>query len=78
MGAFVRIAPRVKRSRRSTRTPSLQIDTYIRHSGLPWGILTNGRLWRLYHKGTSKKLDVYYEVDLPALIEQRDVEAFKY
>ena len=58
--------------------PSLQIDTYIRHSGLPWGILTNGRLWRLYHKDTSKKLDVYYEVDLPALIEQGDVEAFKY
>ena len=50
--------------------PSLQIDTYIRHSGLAWGILTNGRLWRLYHKDTSKKLDVYYEVDLPALIEQ--------
>ena len=58
--------------------PSLQIDTYIRHSGLPWGILTNGRLWRLYHKDTSKKLDVFYEVDLPALIEQGDVEAFKY
>ena len=58
--------------------PSLQIDTYIRHSGLAWGILTNGRLWRLYHKDTSKKLDVYYEVDLPALIEQGDVEAFKY
>jgi hypothetical protein len=58
--------------------PSLQIDTYIRHSGLAWGILTNGRLWRLYHKDTSKKLDVYYEVDLPALIEQGDAEAFKY
>ena len=58
--------------------PSLQIDTYIRHSGVAWGILTNGRLWRLYHKDTSKKLDVYYEVDLPALIEQGDVEAFKY
>ena len=58
--------------------PSLQIDYYIRHSGLAWGILTNGRLWRLYHKDTSKKLDVYYEVDLPALIEQGDAEAFMY
>ena len=58
--------------------PSLQIATYIRHSGLAWGILTNGRLWRLYHKDTSKKLDVYYEVDLPALIEQGDAEASEY
>ncbi|MCB9140939.1 MAG: Eco57I restriction-modification methylase domain-containing protein [Anaerolineales bacterium] len=58
--------------------PALQIDFYIRHSGLAWGVLTNGRLWQLYHKDTSKKLDVYYEVDLPALIEAGDVAAFKY
>lgn len=58
--------------------PALQIDFYIRHSGLAWGVLTNGRLWQLYHKDTSKKLDVYYEVDLPALIEAGDVNAFKY
>ncbi|MCO6450224.1 MAG: Eco57I restriction-modification methylase domain-containing protein [Caldilineales bacterium] len=63
--------------------PGLQIDTYIRHSGLDWGVLTNGRLWRLYHKDSSKKLDVFYEVDLPALLEadiddQDRFEAFKY
>ena len=58
--------------------PSFQIDFYIRHTGLPWGILTNGRHWRLYHRDTSKKLDVYYEVDLPDLIEQGDVDAFGY
>ena len=58
--------------------PALQIDFYIRHSGLAWGVLTNGRLWQLYHKDSSKKLDVYYEVDLPALIEAGDAEAFKY
>ena len=68
----------VKEVKTLHENPSLQIDTYIRHSGLAWGILTNGRLWRLYHKDTSKKLDVYYEVDLPALIEQGDAEAFKY
>ncbi len=58
--------------------PGLQIDFYIRHSGLPWGMLTNGRLWQLFHKDSSKKLDVYYEVDLPALLEADDAEAFKY
>ncbi len=50
-----------------SENPSFQIDFYMRHTGLPWGLLTNGRLWRLYHRDTSKKLDVFYEVDLPAL-----------
>ena len=59
-------------------TPSVQIDFYIRHSGLDWGVLTNGHEWRLYHKATSKKLDVFYAVDLPALLEQGDLDAFKY
>ena len=63
--------------------PGLQIDFYIRHSGLDWGILTNGRLWRLYHKDSSKRLDVFYEVDLPALLDagaddQERLEHFKY
>jgi type I restriction-modification system DNA methylase subunit len=74
-------APRVKPGRDApvvSENPSFQIDFYIRHTGLDWGILTNGRLWRLYHSASSKKLDVYYEVDLPALIEQNDPEAFRY
>ncbi len=55
---------------KTSDNPSYQIDAYVRYSGLPWGILTNGRHWRLVHRDTSKRLDVYYEVDLPALIEQ--------
>ena len=58
--------------------PSSQIDFYIRHSGLDWGILTNGRLWRLYHKDSSKHLDRYYEVDLPALLADNDPARFAY
>ncbi len=48
------------------------------HSGVTWGILTNGRLWRLYHRDTSHKLDRYYEVDLPALLASEDPGAFLY
>ncbi len=55
---------------KTSDNPSYQIDAYVRYSGLQWGILTNGRHWRLVHRDTSKRLDVYYEVDLPALIEQ--------
>lgn len=58
--------------------PAVQIAFYIQHSGLAWGILTNGRLWRLYHANSAHKLERYYEVDLPALIERGDRAAFLY
>jgi hypothetical protein len=58
--------------------PAVQIDFYLRHSNLPWAVLTNGRQWRLYHRDSAKKLDVYYEVDLPALVKQGNPDAFRY
>ena len=62
----------------SNKNPSYQIAFYIQHSGVEWGILTNGRLWRLYHKDTAHKLDRYYEVDLPALLASDDEADFLY
>jgi type I restriction-modification system DNA methylase subunit len=59
-------------------SPSWQIDYYLRMSGVKWGILTNGRLWRLYNRDTSFRLDIYYEIDLPRLLAARDLEAFRY
>jgi hypothetical protein len=60
------------------KNPSYQIFFYIQHSGLDWGILTNGRLWRLYHKDTAHKLDRFYEVDLQALLQAGDINNFLY
>jgi type I restriction-modification system DNA methylase subunit len=60
------------------KNPSYQIFFYIQHSGLDWGILTNGRLWRLYHKDTAHKLDRFYEVDLSALLQAGEVTHFLY
>ncbi|MCB0176494.1 MAG: N-6 DNA methylase, partial [Anaerolineae bacterium] len=68
----------VGRAKVLSDNPSLQIYVYINYSGLDWGILTNGRQWRLVQRDTAEKLDVYYEVDLPALIEQQNADAFKY
>ena len=62
----------------NNKNPSFQISFYMLQSGLPWGILTNGRKWRLYHIRTAHKLEVFYEVDLPALLEANDVEVFLY
>ncbi|TVR18750.1 MAG: hypothetical protein EA396_14160, partial [Anaerolineaceae bacterium] len=59
------------------RNPAQQIDQYLRYSELPWGILTDGRYWRLYHRDTSK-YNSYYAVDLDHLLENDDIEAFLY
>ncbi|HUS75119.1 MAG TPA: hypothetical protein VMY43_03840, partial [Methanothrix sp.] len=60
------------------QNPSFQIDVYLRDTPPKWAILTSGRLWRLYHETTSYKLDSFYEVDLPSLLEKGDAESFKY
>ncbi len=62
----------------SNKNPSYQIAFYVQHSGLEWGLLTNGRLWRLYHRESAHKLDRFYEVDLEALVKGGDARAFLY
>jgi hypothetical protein len=63
-------------ARGDARNPGVQISYYMRHAGTEWGILSNGRLWRLYHRDTAHRLDRFYEVDLRALATGGDVEAF--
>jgi len=60
------------------QNPSFQIDVYLRDTPPKWAILTSGHFWRIYHETTSYKLDSFYEVDLPALLEKGDLESFKY
>ena len=70
------------KAHREMTNPSFQIDVYLRATPPKWAILTNGRMWRLYHEDTSVKMDCYYEVNLPELInkieETGDVNLFKY
>lgn len=61
----------------SNHNPSYQIDFYLRATDKRWGLLTNGRHWRVYHRDLSYRLDVYYEVDLPQIITL-DENAFLY
>jgi len=61
---------------RGERNPSQQIDEYLRYSELRWGILTDGRIWRLYDRDSSKN-NVYYAVDLKALLESDDPNALE-
>ncbi len=62
----------------SNKNPSYQIAFYVQQSGVEWGVLTNGRLWRLYHKDSAHKLDRYYEIDLPALLDNGNGDSFLY
>jgi type I restriction-modification system DNA methylase subunit len=70
------------KAKRDMANPSYQIDNYLRATPAKWAILTNGRMWRLYHEDTSVKMDCYYEVNLPELInrieESGDITLFKY
>ncbi len=60
------------------QNPSWQIDYYVRATGLEWGILSNGRLWRLVYKDTSQRLSIHYEVDLVDLLSRGDAGAVRY
>jgi hypothetical protein len=58
------------------RNPSFQIWLYLHETEPAWGILSNGQRWRLYRQ--ERPLDVYYEVNLAAILAEGDVEAFRY
>ena len=64
---------------RPYRDASHQIKHYLEKTPpqIEWGILTNGRKWRLY--GTRDyETETFYEVDLPELLETGTLEEFKY
>lgn len=63
---------------RDFENPSYQIHVYLQETPTTWAVLTNGEYWRLYYGPTSHRLDSYYEIHLPTVLESGDLEAFKY
>lgn len=59
-------------------SPAFDVDRHLRNSGTNWGILTNGRLWRLYHRESSGLMDTYFEIDLVKALTSPDAEDFKF
>ena len=55
--------------------PSFQIVNYLTGTGVDWGILTNGRTWRLYYRQASSTAHEFYEVDLVEALA--DADTFK-
>ena len=61
----------------TNQNPSFQIHQYLIGTKQTWGILTNGRLWRLYCTESHLPLGNYYQIDLVQLLEAPE-EALKY
>lgn len=59
-------------------SPSTQIAFYLYRANVSWGILTNGRRWRLYERDRSRAGGIYCEVDLEVILRSEDLEAFRY
>jgi hypothetical protein len=55
-------------------TPSSQIIRYLGRASdisggiVRWGLLSNGRLWRIYWAGARSRVEGYLEIDLPAAV----------
>ncbi len=58
--------------------PSYQIIWYQQITGKTWGILTDGRYWRLYSTRAQSKYSTYYEVNVEKFLGDREDEQFKY
>jgi hypothetical protein len=62
----------------SNVNPSFQIINYLTGTQKNWGILTNGRLWRLYSLKANSHLANYYEIDIVQLLLEAPDSASKY
>lgn len=69
-----RALDRAGRSKDESEVPSSQMLRYLRRvddltkGKLRWGILTNGRLWRLYYQGAKSISEDFCELDLAAIL----------
>lgn len=58
--------------------PAAQIINYVSITRRPWGLLTDGRWWRLYASKRGLIDGACYEVDLPALLEADRPDALRW
>ncbi len=58
--------------------PHYQLLDYLKTFKINYGFLTNGHTWRFYDNSVVSTTKTYYEIDLEAIIERDDLEAFRY
>ncbi|MFP8951972.1 Eco57I restriction-modification methylase domain-containing protein [Natrialbaceae archaeon A-arb3/5] len=63
---------------RGFENPTSRMAVYLRETAARWGILTDGKRWRLYTDAAGTRFDSTYEIDLEAVLAADDPNAFKY
>jgi type I restriction-modification system DNA methylase subunit len=64
---------------RPVDNPSARVVSVLQSGKVPYAILTNGKLWRLYSRETHSRATNYYEINLEETLEFPDRErAIKY
>lgn len=62
----------------SNKNPSFQIINYLKQTDKNWGILTDGKYWRIYSLRSDSKHTTFYEIDLEKILATGDQQRFKY
>jgi hypothetical protein len=64
---------------RPEENPGAQVVGLLERGAAPWGIVTNGKLWRLYSARAHSRATNYYEIDLEETLASPDpAEPFRY
>lgn len=61
--------------------PGSAVVSLLQNRDVPWVIVTNGKLWRLYAKRTHSRATSYYEIDVEEALADastREPDAFRY
>ncbi len=58
--------------------PHFQLINYLQSFKHNYGFLINGNEWRFYDVSSNKSEKVFYEVNLKKIIEDDNIDAFKY
>lgn len=62
----------------TNKNPSFQIINYLKQTDKQWGILTDGKYWRIYSLRSDSKHTTFYEIDLEKILASGDFQRFKY
>ena len=49
----------------------------LREHEMQWGLLTNGRLWRIYHLDEATPYEIYIEIDLEWILNDQAKDAYQ-
>lgn len=78
MDAKAYAQPLDRRPANASQSPAAQISSYMYAARKRWGILTNGRQWRLYERDRSAPGGVFYEANLEDLLLHGTPDDFRY